>query len=145
MKWRILAIGKPALGFAKEGADEYLKRIRRYTSAEFSCFKESGREENSRRLLEASEGCLRIVLDERGDLMTTAQLAKRLDQWELDRVKQAAVLIGGADGHSDAVRDAADCVLGLSRLTLQHELALVVWLEQLYRVCTLRRGESYHR
>jgi 23S rRNA (pseudouridine1915-N3)-methyltransferase len=145
MKWKILAIGKPSLGYAKAGVEEYLKRIRRYASAEISFFKEKGEEENSRRLLEASEGCFRIVLDERGRLLTTAGLAKQLETWESRPIKQGAVLIGGADGHSSEVRDSADFVLGLSLLTLQHELALVVWLEQFYRVCALRRGEPYHR
>lgn len=145
MKWKILAIGKPSLDYAKAGAEEYLKRIRRYTPVEFSCFKEKGREKNSAHLLEASEDCFRIVLDERGRLLTTAGLARQTEEWESLRIKRAAVLIGGAEGHLATVRDSADFVLALSRLTLQHELALVVWLEQLYRVCALRRGEPYHR
>lgn len=145
MKWTILAIGKPALDYAKSGVAEYEKRLSRHGGVEIVTYREAGRVENSRRLLEASEGCLRIVLDERGDLLTTAELSARVAAWELDRVKRVAVLIGGADGHDTSVRSAADLVLGLSRLTLQHELALVVFLEQLYRVGTVRRGEPYHR
>jgi 23S rRNA (pseudouridine1915-N3)-methyltransferase len=145
MKWTILAIGKPALDYAKSGVAEYEKRLSRHGGVEIVTYREAGRVENSRRLLEASEGCLRIVLDERGELLTTAELSARVAAWELDRVKRVAVLIGGADGHDASVRSAADLVLGLSRLTLQHELALVVFLEQLYRVGTVRRGEPYHR
>lgn len=145
MKWTILAIGKPALDYAKSGVAEYEERLSRHGGVEIVTYREAGRVENSRRLLEASEGCLRIVLDERGELLTTAELSARVAALELDRVKRVAVLIGGADGHDASVRSAADLVLGLSRLTLQHELALVVFLEQLYRVGTLRRGEPYHR
>ena len=146
MKWTVFTIGKPALAFAREGVAEYTKRLSRHGGIEIVAFKESGREENSRRLLEASADCdVRIVLDERGKLPTTEEFAEKVATWEMDRAKRAGVLIGGADGHSSEVRKAADLVMALSRLTLQHELALVVFLEQLYRVGTLRRGEPYHR
>ena len=146
MKWTLYTIGKPALAYAKAGVAEYEKRLSRHGGVEIVSFKEAGQVENSRRLLEASEDCgLRLVLDERGDLLTTADLVKRVEDWEMDRVKRVGVLIGGADGHDESVRRAADLVLGLSRLTLQHELATVVFLEQLYRVGTVRRGEPYHR
>lgn len=146
MKWTIFTIGKPALSFAREGVAEYSKRLSRHGGIDIVTFKETGQEENSRRLLEASDDCdLRIVLDERGKLPTTAELTEKVADWEMDRRKRAAVLIGGADGHSADVRKKADYLMALSRLTLQHELALVVFLEQLYRVGTVRRGEPYHR
>ncbi len=146
MKWTVYNIGKPALAYAREGVAEYAKRLSRHGGIDIHSFKEAGQEENSRRLLEASADCdLRVVLDERGKLPTTEELAEKFADWEMDRVKRVGVLIGGADGHSAEVRQAADLVIALSRLTLQHELALVVFLEQLYRVGTLRRGEPYHR
>ncbi len=145
MKWKILAIGKPALSFAKTGVAEYLGRLRRGASAELVYLKECGSEANGDTQLARSEGNLRIVLDERGEDWTTADLVKHIDQWELDRVKECTVLIGGADGHSKSVRDSADAVLRLSAFTMQHELALVVFLEQLYRAYTVKRGEPYHR
>jgi len=145
MKWKILAVGKPALSFAKAGVAEYLRRLQRGTSVELVYLKECGSEANGATQLARSEGSLRIVLDERGDDWTTADLVKRIDRWELDRIKECAVLIGGADGHSKIVRDSADAVLRLSAFTMQHELALVVFLEQLYRGYTVKRGEPYHR
>jgi 23S rRNA (pseudouridine1915-N3)-methyltransferase len=145
MKWTIHVIGKPALDYARSGVAEYEKRLSRHGGVEIVTHRESGPAENSRRLLEASEGSLRVALDERGDLLTTADFAARVAAWEMDRVKRVSVLIGGADGHHDSVRKSADLVLGLSRFTMQHELALVVFLEQIYRVGTLRRGEPYHR
>jgi 23S rRNA (pseudouridine1915-N3)-methyltransferase len=95
-------------------------------------------------LLQASEGYKRVVLDERGQNPNTLAFKARLEAWELDS-KGVAFLIGGAEGHAQGVRDQADWLLSLSKLTLQHELALVVLLEQLYRVETLKRGEPYHR
>ena len=59
--------------------------------------------------------------------------------------KAVAVLIGGAEGHDDVVRSSADLLISFGRLTLQHELALVAAVEQIYRVQTLKRGEPYHR
>jgi len=147
MKWKILTIGKPSLAYAKSGVAEYLKRLQRYSQLKIrSVAKESGQEKNSRALLDASEGCLRIVMDERGKSLSTKEFAKKIQDWQMNgSVKNIAVLIGGADGHSKEVREKADVLLSLSSLTLQHELALLVLLEQIYRVHTILKGEPYHR
>lgn len=97
-------------------------------------------------LLEHSEGDFRIALDERGEALTTQAWRERLDALEMrGEIKRVSFLIGAADGHTDTLRREADAVWQLSRLTLQHELALVVLLEQLYRVSTLKQGGPYHR
>lgn len=147
MKWKVVAIGKPALAYARSGIDEYAGRLQHYTSLEIQYLKDSGSVDgNAERLLAASQGCLRVVLDERGQSMTTAALVDWVEARSMEGgVKQIAVLLGGADGHSDGLRQQADLLLNLSRLTLQHELALLTFLEQLYRVHTVIRGEPYHR
>jgi 23S rRNA (pseudouridine1915-N3)-methyltransferase len=146
MQFRIIAIGKPALDWAREGVADYLRRLQRYTKVELQYLKEGTAAQNSERLLKASEGCLRVVMDERGRQQTTEAARQCVDRWERDgAVKRVAFLIGGADGHTDALRREAGDLWALSPLTLQHELALVVLLEQLYRVHTIKRGEPYHR
>jgi 23S rRNA (pseudouridine1915-N3)-methyltransferase len=80
----------------------------------------------------------RIVLDERGRDLTTAQFAKLLQQ-------PAAFVIGGADGLSEATKSEADLLLRLSAMTLPHALAQVMLIEQLYRAATLLTGHPYHR
>lgn len=146
MRWRFVAVGKPSLPFARDGLAEYLKRLGRYTKAELVPVKNGSQAEEGERLLKASEGCYRIAFDERGEALSTAELARRVDGLEMDGlVKEVAVLIGGADGHGMAVREAADLVVAFGRLTLQHELALVAAAEQVYRVYTVKRGEPYHR
>lgn len=145
MKHHILVAGKPALAYAKTGTAEYLKRLQRYGSYELKHIKDGNSEDVSQRLREASEGTLRIVLDERGEALTTAQFTKRIQDWEMRGIKRASYLIGASDGHTQKLRDEADMVWALSPLTLQHELALVVLLEQIYRVATIQRGEPYHR
>ena len=146
MQFRIIVAGKPALAYAKAGVDEYLKRLTRFGSYELSIVKAGSPEEVSARLLEKSEGCFRIVLDERGESLVTRQFARQLESLEMrGDVKCVAFLIGAADGHDPALRNAADLLLCLSSFTLQHELALVVLLEQLYRVASIKIGSPYHR
>lgn len=146
MRWRILTIGKPALAFARDGAALYANRIARHLPLEVRHLKDAGSvEANGERLRTASDGCLRIVLDERGVHPDTMALVGQVERWSQGPRETIAFLVGGADGHSEATRSAADTILALSPLTLQHEVALVVLLEQLYRICTIRRGEPYHR
>ena len=145
MKLRICVIGKPRLAHAKAGVDEYLERLRRYVKLEVVYLKEGPQTQEGQRLLEASQGYRRVVLDERGELPDTLAFKARLVAWEIGAEKGVAFLIGGAEGHAQTVREQADWLLALSRLTLQHELALVVLLEQLYRIETLKKGEPYHR
>lgn len=143
MKWTIAAIGRPKLPFARAGIEEYLGRIQRFTPVEFAPLRAGGDE--GRALLERSAGCHRIVMDERGRQLTSTEFSRMVGDLELRGVKNAAVLVGGADGHSAEVRDRADLLLSVSRFTLQHELALLTMLEQIYRAYGILRGTPYHR
>lgn len=145
MNWKILAVGKPALPWARQGIDDYLGRCGHYAKVDVEYLKDGPRAQLEERFLKSSEGSRRIVLDERGKRLTTGEWHTAVDRWELAGTKRVTLLIGGADGHSAALRESADEVWSLSALTLQHELALVVLLEQLYRVYTIKRGEPYHR
>ena len=146
MHWTIIAIGKPSLNWARHGIVDYLNRLTRYGKTEIEYLRAGTTAQNSERLLRASAGSRRIVLDERGVLRDTAAAREVVDRWEMDPgIKRVAFLIGGADGHTDALRREADELWALSPFTLQHELALVVLLEQLYRIQTIKHGEPYHR
>ena len=145
MRWLILSIGKPKLAYAKAGLDEYAKRLVAYAPVELAALKAGERGQESAALLERSEGHFRIVLDERGEQITSKELAAKISGWEQSRVKSVALLIGGADGHTDALRAQAGWCWSLSRLTLQHELALVLALEQIYRGYSIKAGAPYHR
>jgi 23S rRNA (pseudouridine1915-N3)-methyltransferase len=146
MNVRIFAIGKPKLAFAKSGVEEYAGRLRPWTVCSLEYLKSGTRENESAALLERSAGMLRIALDERGEQLTSRALAGRISSWELSgTVKSIAILIGGADGHTEELRGSADWLWSLSKLTLQHEMALVVVLEQVYRAFTIKAGTPYHR
>ena len=146
MQIRVIVAGKPSLAYAKAGVEEYLKRLSRGGTHELVVIKAGSRDEVSERLLERSQGCFRIALDERGDYLTTRKFAEKLEVLEMrGDVKAVAFLIGAADGHTESLRTKCDWVLTLSAFTLQHELALLVLLEQLYRVASLKSGSPYHR
>jgi 23S rRNA (pseudouridine1915-N3)-methyltransferase len=146
MRWHVFAVGKPKLEFARLAIAEYATRLKVYASCEIEFVKASSRRgDESLALLARSEGMFRIVLDESGELLTSRLLAARINGWEQGNQRDAALLVGGSDGHSDAVRSAAGWLWSLSPLTLQHELALVIALEQLYRAYTIKAGAPYHR
>ncbi len=146
MRIHIIVAGKPALAYAKAGVDEYLKRLSRHGAYELVTVKAGGSDEVSARLLERSQGCFRIALDERGESLNTREFSSKLETLaSRGDVKTVAFLIGAADGHTEALRSASDLLLALSPFTLQHELALLVLLEQLYRAASLRSGSPYHR
>jgi len=146
MHLRLLAIGKPKLAYAKAGVEEYAGRLRPWVGFQMDYLKAGTREAESVALLERSHGMFRIVLDERGAQVSSRALAERISTWERSgTVKGVAVLIGGADGHTEELRRSADWLWSLSTLTLQHEMALLLVLEQLYRAYTIKAGTPYHR
>ncbi len=145
MKILVISVGKPGLAYARAGVAEYLGRMRPAGSIQWLAVKAGDRETEGQRLLAAAEGMVRVVLDQRGEPWTSRGLAEKIGGWEMRAVKGVAFLVGGAGGHDPAVRAAADHHWSLGSVTMQHELALVVLLEQLYRAQTIRRGEPYHR
>jgi len=142
MNWRILCVGKPSFPWVREGVDTYAKRLTRFAPVEIQHLKK-GDAASFQRHLRTDDWV--IALDERGTDATTAELAHTVTQQELDRVKQAVVCIGGADGLPEEVRRRADQTLRFGKMTLMHELALLIWMEQLYRIHTLKADHPYHR
>lgn len=90
-------------------------------------------------------GALVIAMDERGANWTSAELAARIGRWRDEGVREAAFLIGGADGHGDAVRAAARHTLAFGAQTWPHRLLRAMLAEQLYRAVTILTGSPYHR
>lgn len=144
MKWLLLTVGKSALPYAKAGRDEYLERLAHFAPVAKVTVKASNPARESASLLGHSEGCFRVVLHEHGQQLTSRELAAKVDQWR-QSARRVAVILGGADGHDRPLLEAADFLWSLGPLTLQHELALVVALEQLYRAHTILGGHPYHR
>jgi len=103
-------------------------------------------DDEAARLLNLTADCdFRIVLDERGRAMSSAEFAQYLAARRDDGIKAAALLLGGPDGHSADLRKGAGLILSLGLMTLPHGLARVVLVEQVYRAITILSGHPYHR
>ena len=131
---------------------EYLKRLHRFVRCEVIETREAGGsdrasiEKESRRLLDAIPArSLAILLDVKGREWSSTELAGELQRWESESVKEVAIVIGGQDGVNTEVADRAQKRWRLSRLTLTHEMARVVAVEQLYRAYTINRGLPYQK
>jgi len=86
-----------------------------------------------------------VVLDERGQVIDSLKFASWLERLTIDSPHGVNFVVGGDVGLGPEVRQRADRLLSLSPMTLPHQLARVVLLEQIYRACTLMRGISYHK
>jgi 23S rRNA (pseudouridine1915-N3)-methyltransferase len=145
MRWQIVSIGKPALPWARMAVEEYVQRVQRMAQVEMIVLKQAAPAQVAAKALEVSHGSWRVLLDEKGKQFGSVDFARWIGKQEMHGRKSVTLFIGGADGHPEDLRSAADEVWSLSAMTLQHELALVVLLEQLYRAFSIQRGEPYHR
>ena len=154
MKLLVLAIGQRQPAWAEAAWDDYAKRFPPEMRLELKACKAEPRGQRSAAQCMAAEaqrieaafprGARRVVLDERGTSVTTAQLAERLQRWRADG-RDVALLIGGPDGLDPALKAGADETLRLSDLTLPHAFVRVLLAEALYRAWTLLQGHPYHR
>ena len=154
MKLSVLAVGHRQPGWVSEGCAEYLKRMPRELPASVTEIKPEPRGSKTReQLLSAEKARIRdalaagsrlVVLDEKGDDLTTLKLARRLEVWMQDG-RDVALLIGGADGLDEEFKEQADDKLRLSSLTLPHGMARLLLCEQLYRAVSVLKNHPYHR
>lgn len=145
MHWNLITVGRPSLRWARDAAEEYLGRIGHYASINWIVIKEGPAAIVESKILAAIKQSMVIVLDERGRPQRSKELALWIERQDLAAEKRASIIIGGAEGHTETIRRAARECWTLSSFTLQHEVALVVLLEQLYRAYTIIRKEPYHR
>jgi 23S rRNA (pseudouridine1915-N3)-methyltransferase len=143
--WKVITVGKPKLRFAAEGIQEYLTRVRRFAPCDTLFLASAKPEHLTARILEESGQSFRIVLDERGTQSSSEELAEFISAHQLRATRRISLIIGGAEGHAQEIRLKANWLWSLSRLTLQHELALMIALEQIYRAYSILSGAPYHR
>ena len=103
------------------------------------------REEAAALLAVVPEIAAIVALDAAGDVLSSPQLAKRLEGWRDAATPAVAFLIGGADGLADSVRERANLRLAFGTATWPHQLVRIMLLEQLYRAMTILSGHPYHR
>lgn len=154
MKFRLVCVGRLAEDWLKQGVAEYLARLQRHYAFEVIELKEDQgsqkdlvtllRREGQRICEKIPTNSFTLVLDEKGKPCTSEALAIQLQQDMLHGAKDWCLVIGGPYGLDDAVRQRADQLLSLSKMTLTHQMARLLLLEQLYRCGTIIRNEPYH-
>ncbi len=145
-------IGKSERGFVSEGLEHYLARMARKEQVEQLVLPEAGKGDaayQQRVEGERIEAAMRpgeklVLLDEHGEEFTSTGFADQLASWRDQGVRQVAFVIGGAYGLSPGLRQRADLVMCLSRMTFPHQLVRVLFAEQLYRAYMIMEGRPYH-
>jgi 23S rRNA (pseudouridine1915-N3)-methyltransferase len=154
LKLLLVAVGQRQPAWAEAAYGEFAKRFPPEMPLELKAVKAEPRGSRTAEQLLAAEairlqaalpkGARRVVLDERGDRVTTLQLADRMTLW-LGDGRDVAFLVGGPDGLDAALKASAHETLRLSDLTLPHAFVRVLLAEALYRAWTVTVNHPYHR
>ena len=144
MKLKVVWIGKTKDPAIQALTDDYVKRLSHYADVEALAVRdESALLKFSARDARPTRHSL-VLLDGRGKQLSSEELAKFLREHQERNPLPLLFAIGPADGFTDEARQAAGLVLSLSKMTLPHELARILLLEQLYRAFTILKGHPYH-
>jgi 23S rRNA (pseudouridine1915-N3)-methyltransferase len=146
LKLKIVWIGKTKEPAIQSLTDEFLKRISRYAPVESSAVRGEAAllEMCGQARSKAGAKSTLCLMDSRGKEFSSEQFAKFLGDYQERNPLPLVFAIGGADGFSDQIRTSAQHVISLGKMTLAHELARVVLLEQIYRAFTIMKGHPYH-
>jgi 23S rRNA (pseudouridine1915-N3)-methyltransferase len=154
LKLRIISVGHKMPAWVESACQEYAKRMPRELSLDIIEIKPEKRAagnstENiqlieAKRIIDAVGKDYCVALDERGGEVGTLQLADKLRDWQ-SQGRDVALVIGGADGLHASVKQKADWLWALSKLTLPHAMVRVLLAEQLYRAHTVISNHPYHR
>ena len=152
MRFRIIWVGKTRDARLRALIEDYAERLSHFVRCEVTEIKELGRtdktgiDKESRRISDALRaGSITVLLDPEGAEWTSHELAAQVKNWEGSGVKEIAFVIGGPNGLGPEITARADKRWSLSRLTLTHEMARVLLLEQLYRAFTIVHGLPYQK
>jgi 23S rRNA (pseudouridine1915-N3)-methyltransferase len=144
LKVKIAWVGKTKDHAIQALTTEYLKRLNFYTDAEgISIADESAVRKFAERSNSRSAHSI-VLLDSRGRQLSSEQLAEFIANHQNRNPQPLLFAVGGANGFDEEMRSAASFVLSLGKMTLSHELARIVLLEQLYRAFSILKGHPYH-
>jgi 23S rRNA (pseudouridine1915-N3)-methyltransferase len=144
MKLKVAWIGKTKHPAIQALTDDYLQRIARYTDVESLAFADESALLKLREKSGPRPAHTLVLLDARGKAFTSEEFARFLRDYQERNPQPLVFAVGPADGFSDEARQAAASILSLGRMTLAHELARIVLLEQIYRAFTILKGHPYH-
>ena len=141
------------MSFISEGIQLYLKRLQHYLPVEYVEIKElktqsnveaQRKSENDLMLKQIKPTDFVVLLDEKGKEFSSLKFADWLQQAINKNPRAIVFVIGGAYGFDATMRERANTIITLSRLTFTHEFARLIFAEQLYRAMTILRNEGYH-
>ena len=155
MKLKFFTVGKPHESFVKEGIELFTKRISHYYPIQWAFIpipKNAGtpgepdlkQKEGEAILNQIKKEDYLVLLDEKGKLLTSENLATFIQQRANEAEKNIIFLIGGAYGVSEHVMQRANYIWSLSPLVFPHQLVRLILAEQIYRACSIIRNEKYH-
>ncbi len=153
MRFRFVWIGETKNEHIRGLLQDYMRRLTRFASCKVIELREGagGSERNilqdeSKRIMASLRPDAHVVLlDTQGEEWSSQDLASKLEKWQINGVREVTFIIGGHLGVAPEIKERANMRWCLSRLTLTHELARVLLVEQLYRAYTIVRGLPYHK
>jgi len=159
MKITLICVGKLKEKYLIQGVEEYAKRLGRYCSLEIIELADEKTPDNAPEAISAGikkkEGdrilkaikddsyCIALAID--GSMLSSEELAGKLDKLAVSGVSHISFIIGGSLGLSDDVLKRADYKLSFSKMTFPHQLMRLIFLEQIYRAFRINNNEPYHK
>ncbi len=152
MDIQLWMISKTTMPFVKEGVEVFTKRIKRYYPFKLVVFpavksksaKQSKKLEAENILAKVPTHSCLVLLDEKGKSMDSIAFANCVQTYLNQSKKHLIFVVGGAYGFDDSIKQKANQLISLSDMTFSHQLIRLIFCEQLYRACTILRGEKYH-
>lgn len=155
MKIELAVIGKTSIGYLKQGIDEYIKRLKHYVPFEIKYIDDiknsknisedqQKRTEGAKILSLLDKSDFVVLLDEHGKEYTSMQYSSYIQKRMLSGAKKVVFVIGGPYGFSQEVYDRANDKISFSKMTFNHEMIRLIFMEQLYRAYTIINHEPYH-
>jgi 23S rRNA (pseudouridine1915-N3)-methyltransferase len=159
MKIRIVAIGKLKEKYLKDAISEYSKRLSRFVQLEIIelpyekapekiSLQEQQivlKKEADKMLAKIPSTSTLILMDVQGKAMTSENFSKTIENYMVSGKSSFCIVIGGSLGIHDSLKQRADLLLSMSKMTFPHQLARVILLEQLYRAFKIMKNETYHK
>ena len=156
MKIHLIFVGKTREPYLREGIEDFLVRLRRYLPVEIKTVRSEKLTRDDQAVRVVSKESERVasavpsnshlvVLDRSGRQMSSLSLSQWWKRLETQGCRKLCFAVGGVLGFSDELLSQAQTLLSLSKMTFTHEMSRLILLEQLYRACTIMRGEKYHK
>lgn len=155
MEIELLTVGKTSIRFVEEGIAEYTRRLKHYIPFSIKALPDI---KNTSKLSEAKQKEAEgekiltslttadyvVLLDEHGKEYTSVEFSSFIEKQMIAGRRKVVFVVGGPYGFSQEVYNRADSLLSLSKMTFNHEMVRLFFVEQIYRGMTILRGEPYH-